>query len=150
MRCSTSPKSKPASSALTSTDYSVENVVQTLRSATDHSQRPKTRLSNLTYVAKVSRPAQGDEHRITQVLLNLVGNAIKFTDTGEVRITVTKKMVHSQSPLRTRDRETGWRAKRIFKQFHQVDNSNTKAKGGTGLVSPSPTNRGDARRSHLG
>ena len=76
----------------------------------------------------------GDEQRLTQVLLNLVGNAIKFTDTGEVRITARTENGHftvsvtDTGPGIPTDQLT-----RVFDQFHQVDNSNTKAKGGTGL-----------------
>ena len=76
----------------------------------------------------------GDEQRLTQVLLNLVGNAIKFTDTGEVR--VTAKAVNGQFKVSVTDTGPGIPKEhqaRIFEQFHQVDSSNTKAKGGTGL-----------------
>jgi signal transduction histidine kinase len=68
------------------------------------------------------------------VLLNLVGNAIKFTDAGEVRITATS--VNGQFNITVTDTGPGIPAEhqaRIFDQFHQVDSSNTKAKGGTGL-----------------
>jgi signal transduction histidine kinase len=68
------------------------------------------------------------------VLLNLVGNAIKFTDTGEV--CVTAKAVNGHFNVSVTDTGPGIPAEhqtRIFDQFHQVDNSNTKAKGGTGL-----------------
>jgi signal transduction histidine kinase len=78
--------------------------------------------------------ALGDEQRLTQVLLNLVGNAIKFTDTGEVR--VTAKAVNGHFTVSVADTGPGIPAEhqaRIFEQFHQVDSSNTKAKGGTGL-----------------
>jgi signal transduction histidine kinase len=76
----------------------------------------------------------GDEQRIVQVLLNLVGNAIKFTDRGEVRILAGafagrfEIAVIDTGPGIPPD-EIG----RIFEEFHQVDSSNTKVKGGTGL-----------------
>ena len=76
----------------------------------------------------------GDEQRLTQVLLNLVGNAIKFTDNGEVRITATAMNAHFT--VAVTDTGPGIPAEelnRVFEQFHQIDNSNTKAKGGTGL-----------------
>jgi signal transduction histidine kinase len=68
------------------------------------------------------------------VLLNLVGNAIKFTDVGEVCITATASNGHFA--LSVTDTGPGIPQEhqaRIFDQFHQVDSSNTKAKGGTGL-----------------
>jgi signal transduction histidine kinase len=71
---------------------------------------------------------------LTQVLLNLVGNAIKFTDAGEVRISA--KTVTSHFAVSVADTGPGipeQEQTRIFEQFHQVDGSNTKAKGGTGL-----------------
>jgi signal transduction histidine kinase len=77
----------------------------------------------------------GDEQRLTQVLLNLVGNATKFTDAGEVR--VTAKAVNGPFNVSVTDTGPGIPVEHracIFEQFHQVDSSNTKAKGGTGLV----------------
>jgi len=63
-----------------------------------------------------------------------VGNAIKFTDAGEVR--VTAKAVNNHFHVAVTDTGPGVpeeHQSRIFEQFHQVDSSNTKAKGGTGL-----------------
>jgi signal transduction histidine kinase len=76
----------------------------------------------------------GDEQRLTQVLLNLVGNAIKFTDAGEVRVMANA----ANGRFRVTVADTGpgippAEQARIFEQFHQVDSSLTKAKGGTGL-----------------
>src|SRR5262249_12095318 len=76
----------------------------------------------------------GDEQRLTQVLLNLVGNAIKFTNAGEVRITAAAS--NGQYTLSVSDTGPGIppeERQRIFEKFHQIDSSITKTKGGTGL-----------------
>jgi len=78
--------------------------------------------------------ARGDERRLTQVLLNLVGNAIKFTDAGEIGISVA--VADGRFDLAVRDTGPGIATAdqaRIFDEFQQVDNSNTRRKGGTGL-----------------
>ena len=78
--------------------------------------------------------ARGDERRITQVLLNLVGNAIKFTDTGQVSIAANSE--NGKFLISVSDTGPGIppsEQSRIFEEFHQVDSSNTKKKGGTGL-----------------
>jgi GAF domain-containing protein/anti-sigma regulatory factor (Ser/Thr protein kinase) len=114
-------------------EYAIESVVETVRSATESLAQNK-KLALKTEVAKSLPIGLGDEQRLTQVLLNLVGNAIKFTDTGEVR--VTAKAVNGQFNLSVTDTGPGIPTEhqtRIFEQFHQVDSSNTKAKGGTGL-----------------
>ena len=78
--------------------------------------------------------AHGDERRLTQVLLNLVGNAIKFTNSGEVLI----KAAASNGAYTLSVRDTGPGIDpadqvKIFEEFQQADNSTTKSKGGTGL-----------------
>jgi signal transduction histidine kinase len=114
-------------------EYAIESVVETVRAATESLAETKM-LALKTDVAKKLPVGIGDEQRLTQVLLNLVGNAIKFTDTGEVRIAATAVNGHfnitviDTGPGIPQDHQA-----RIFEQFHQVDNSNTKAKGGTGL-----------------
>jgi signal transduction histidine kinase len=78
--------------------------------------------------------ARGDERRLTQVLLNLVGNAIKFTDQGEVAIKAAAAngsytlSVHDTGPGIAESDRT-----KIFEEFQQADSSATKKKGGTGL-----------------
>ncbi len=114
-------------------EYALDSVVETVRVATESLAETK-KLSLKTDVAKKLPVGLGDEQRLTQVLLNLVGNAIKFTDTGEVRITATAMNGHFTVAVT----DTGpgippEELKRVFEQFHQIDNSNTKAKGGTGL-----------------
>jgi len=77
---------------------------------------------------------RGDQRRIQQVLLNLVGNALKFTDKGEVHVTVA----HADNRVSVSVRDTGpgipeADQKRIFDEFQQADSSSTREKGGTGL-----------------
>jgi signal transduction histidine kinase len=77
---------------------------------------------------------RGDARRIAQVLLNLVGNAIKFTDAGAVEIRAS--VVNGQFVLTVRDTGPGIAEAdqaRIFGEFQQIDNTNTRKKGGTGL-----------------
>jgi signal transduction histidine kinase len=114
-------------------EYAIESVVETVRAATESLAETK-KLALKTEVAKALPFGLGDEQRLTQVLLNLVGNAIKFTDAGEVRIAATA--VNGHFNVTVTDTGPGIPEEhqaRIFEQFHQVDNSNTKAKGGTGL-----------------
>jgi signal transduction histidine kinase len=118
---------------LNMTEYSIGRVVETVRAATESLAHNK-KLALTTEVAKSLPLGIGDEHRLTQVLLNLVGNAIKFTDTGEVR--VTAEAVDGNFTVRVVDSGPGipeQECTRIFEQFHQIDNSITKSKGGTGL-----------------
>ena len=79
-------RSRLANSSLDLSDYSLEDIAQTVRSTLE----PLAADKKLTFKVDVSPklPAgHGDGRRLTQVLINLVGNAIKFTDAGEVVIT---------------------------------------------------------------
>jgi PAS domain S-box-containing protein len=81
----------------------------------------------------------GDMTRIRQILINLVGNAIKFTDHGEVSVTVNLGWkLNNELELRFTVRDTGIgippdKLHRLFKAFSQVDSSTTRRFGGTGL-----------------
>ena len=81
----------------------------------------------------------GDAGRIRQVLVNLVGNAIKFTHTGEVVVSVDSVPTEGDAcRLKFNVRDTGIGISkealaRLFEPFHQADNSTTRKYGGTGL-----------------
>jgi signal transduction histidine kinase/DNA-binding response OmpR family regulator len=81
----------------------------------------------------------GDPLRLKQVLLNLVNNAIKFTNRGEVLISCSLQEIsdnHSRFVFRVRDSGIGIRQdqkEKLFKSFSQVDASITRKFGGTGL-----------------
>jgi signal transduction histidine kinase len=114
-------------------EYSLKNVVHTVFSAVE----PLAKQKNLAFKVEL-RPdlpaGHGDERRLTQVLLNLVGNAIKFTDTGEVAINVLSD--NGSFSVAVRDTGPGISATdqaKLFQEFQQADNSITRRKGGTGL-----------------
>jgi signal transduction histidine kinase len=118
---------------LSLTEYSLKNVIQTVFSAIEPLASEK-QLAIKIEVAQELPQGRGDERRLTQVLLNLVGNAIKFTDIGEVSIKGSSAngsfnvAVHDTGPgISTADQA------KLFQEFQQADNSITKKKGGTGL-----------------
>jgi signal transduction histidine kinase len=114
-------------------DYAMPAVVHSVVSATESLAKAKG-LSLVTSVPRVLPMGRGDERRLTQVLLNLVGNAIKFTDKGSVAIEVA--LADNCFELAVKDTGPGIAEAdqaRIFEEFQQVDNSNTRKKGGTGL-----------------
>ncbi len=81
----------------------------------------------------------GDPGRLRQVLANLVGNALKFTDEGEVRLVVRKEREHGEGTmLHFEVMDTGIgisidQQARLFQAFVQADGSTTRRHGGTGL-----------------
>ena len=119
--------------SLTVEPYSVADMVATVLSATESLARTKG-LALRSAVAPGLPTGNGDARRLTQVLLNLVGNAIKFTDEGSVEVRATQSgdrfefsVIDSGFGIAPEDQA------QIFDEFQQVDNSSTRKKGGTGL-----------------
>ena len=83
---------------------------------------------------------RGDPHHLSEILMNLVGNAIKFTERGEVNVLVDlgEQLSDNRSRIRFTVRDTGIGIPRsalpkIFESFRQADDSTTRRYGGTGL-----------------
>jgi signal transduction histidine kinase len=114
-------------------DYSIKDMMQGVYVAVE----PLAGNKKLNFKLEVPPdlpPARGDERRLSQVLLNLVGNAIKFTDTGEVAIKAST--ANGSYTVAVRDTGPGIAEAdqaKIFEEFQQSESTHTKAKGGTGL-----------------
>jgi signal transduction histidine kinase/HAMP domain-containing protein len=118
---------------LTLNEYSMKEVVQTVFTSVESLAAEKNLELKITVPPDLA-PGKGDEQRIAQVLLNLVGNAIKFTEAGEVRLEV--KASNGTFLVSVSDTGPGLSEadqQRIFEEFHQADTSSTRKKGGTGL-----------------
>jgi signal transduction histidine kinase len=119
--------------SLSISDYSFPDAVQSAVAAVDSLAKEKG--LKLTVEVDSRLPVgRGDERRVVQVLLNLVGNAIKFTESGEVGISVKK----SDGAFLVSVSDTGPgipenQYQKIFEEFQQIDNSSTRSKGGSGL-----------------
>jgi signal transduction histidine kinase/putative methionine-R-sulfoxide reductase with GAF domain/CHASE3 domain sensor protein len=118
---------------LEAADYALRDIVQTVQATTESLAAAK-KLRLRIELPDALPPARGDERRIAQVLLNLVGNAIKFTEEGEVVVSVAVDQMSFE--IAVTDTGPGIPAdeqQKIFEEFHQVDSSSTRKKGGTGL-----------------
>ena len=119
--------------ALTINPYSIKDVIQAVVSSTQSLAIEKNLALKIAVPADLPA-ASGDERRILQVLLNLVGNAIKFTDSGEVRIDAAA--TDGALAVSVSDTGPGISAadqEKIFEEFRQAEGSIAQRKGGTGL-----------------
>jgi signal transduction histidine kinase/CheY-like chemotaxis protein/HPt (histidine-containing phosphotransfer) domain-containing protein len=113
----------------------IEDVVDTVA---ESAQRKGLELICKIQLGEIDR-VEGDPIRLRQILFNLVGNAIKFTDTGEVIVTVsTEKKTNNKTIIRFRVTDTGVgidaeHRNKLFNVFTQVDGNTTRQYGGTGL-----------------
>ena len=114
-------------------DYSMQGVIEAAVTSVEALAMEK-QLDLKINIREDLAKGKGDEQRISQVILNLLGNAIKFTDQGEVK--VEAKISNGDYIVSISDTGTGLTAEdqqMIFEEFRQADGSSTKKKGGTGL-----------------
>jgi signal transduction histidine kinase len=119
--------------SLSLADYSMKELVHTVLVAVESLAAEKKLALKVDLAADLPR-GRGDERRLSQVLLNLVGNALKFTEAGDVR--VKAGLEDGQFRVAVADTGPGISPSdqaRIFEAFQQVDSSLTRKKGGTGL-----------------
>jgi signal transduction histidine kinase len=118
---------------LATEEYSVADMVATVMSATESLAKAKNIALVSTMLQGLPR-GMGDARRLTQVLLNQVGNPIKFTHEGKVEIRARQQdgrfkisVIDTGPGIAKADQA------KIFEEFQQVDNTSTRKKGGTGL-----------------
>ena len=121
------------------TDFDVREVVgDTLQAMAVQAREKRLELMYHIYPT-VPKRLKGDPHRLSQILVNLVGNAIKFTEHGEIVVQVKQERRSGEkSSLLWSVRDTGMgipreKQQQIFEAFTQADLSTTRKHGGTGL-----------------
>ena len=118
--------------------FALESVTQSVLSDMLPEASEKRISLNLTHSEKLPKTWLGDPVRIRQILMNLVSNAVKFTETGGVTINVRAAQRDNKSGLIFEVQDTGigmsrQAVKALFERFSQADTSITRKFGGTGL-----------------
>jgi signal transduction histidine kinase len=114
-------------------EYSMAEVIQTVFTSVESLAAEKN-LDLKVEISKDHMTGRGDGQRLAQVILNLVGNAIKFTDEGGVKVEAS--VSDETFFISVSDTGTGLPEadqQKVFEEFYQVDGSSTRKKGGTGL-----------------
>jgi len=124
--------------SLESVPFDLHLLLEDVQSLLDSTAAAKNVDLVFDYPADAHRHFLGDPTRIRQVAFNLVGNAIKFTEHGRVRINCAVSPEQGRPNIQLAIEDTGIgipdeRLSAIFDQFEQADNSTTRQYGGTGL-----------------
>jgi len=117
-------------------DFDLGRVVTSVTTLLSARAREKRVALESALAPDVPRALRGDAGRLRQVLLNLVANAIKFTDAGTVRVEVARLDGHQTLRFAVADTGIGIAAdaqQRLFQEFSQIDDSGGRRFGGTGL-----------------
>ena len=112
----------------------VAEVVSLMRVRADERELPLS----IEYVGAIPETIRTDETRLRQILINLIGNAIKFTETGTVRVVTCLVEERGEPYLQFDILDTGRgltreQVDKLFQPFMQADTSTTRKFGGTGL-----------------
>ena len=124
--------------ALDAADFHLRPLLEELRSIFLSEIRAKGLRLDITVAEEVPERLHGDMGRLRQVLTNLVGNAVKFTDHGAISVSVEPEPGAPELTLRVAVADTGIgippdKQGAIFESFVQVDGSNRRRRGGAGL-----------------
>ncbi len=121
------------------TNFNLFSVVEDVRELLTITAQEKSLRLSVDFVPPHDTCIYSDPNRLRQILINMVGNAVKFTTTGEVRLKVSLKPIETTSSILeiiVTDSGVGLnsdQAARLFKPFAQADESMTRRFGGTGL-----------------
>lgn len=132
---------------LEETDFDLAGIISHVEDTFSGQAKSKGLQIDIRIDAAVPAALKGDPTRLRQILINLVSNAIKFTDRGSVKIAVSLQQSAFSSQLSATDKETTLyfsvedtgigipadKFESIFEVFSQADGSTTRKYGGTGL-----------------
>ena len=124
---------------LEKTSFELDKLLLNVTNLFDYQAYEKKIDLHIDYDNKIPKILIADSLRITQIFNNLVGNAVKFTDSGYIEIKTTlieKKNNKVTIKCSVKDSGIGMdeeEQKKLFKSFSQVDNSTTRVYGGSGL-----------------
>ncbi len=119
--------------------FSSEGLLAHCRSVFEEHARDKALEFSLESDQQMPRQLAGDNVRIQQILTNLISNAVKFTEAGQVSVNVSTVRINAERvQLHWEISDTGEgipedSLERIFESFEQVDNSDSRKHGGSGL-----------------
>lgn len=119
-------------------EFNLPELIENILKIAGAPAREKNLDLQLSYAPEVRKYYMGDPQRIRQVLINLVANAVKFTDAGRVSVAVTAEILDGHSVISFEITDTGIgipedKLESVFEKFVQADASNTRKYGGTGL-----------------
>jgi two-component system, sensor histidine kinase and response regulator len=123
---------------LEETDFTLADVLDRVSSQTAHAAQDKNLALVLRIDSSVQGPLRGDSLRVGQVLLNYVGNAIKFSEHGEIVVSAARPAGDVDGLVRFEVEDSGIgmseaQVASLFQSFQQADMSTTRRYGGTGL-----------------
>ena len=120
--------------AIDTIDFSLKELIDNVANIIKFKATEKSLLFTINYNEKVQNNLHGDSLRISQVLINLLNNAIKFTDKGFVKINI--KNEDDKYRFEVQDSGIGMtkmQQTKLFQSFSQADSSTTRDYGGSGL-----------------
>jgi len=123
---------------ITESDFLLREIFEDIISIMEVPAREKGLAFTFDYTGLHKIVYRGDSLRLRQILLNLIGNAIKFTDQGGITVTAFRKKEDKREMLNIRVKDTGIGIPKeyhdvIFEKFKQADSSDTRRYKGSGL-----------------
>ncbi|NEV94533.1 response regulator [Psychroflexus sp. YR1-1] len=125
--------------ALENNPFSPAHVIKSVEKMLREKAEEKNILLESNIDKKIPKMLSGDEFRLSQIIINLVSNAIKFTSEGFVKISASAKLLDEENctlNIRVQDSGIGipkQKQKMIYERFTQADTDTTRKYGGTGL-----------------
>lgn len=115
-------------------DFDLKKLITNVVSLIEFKTKEKGLVIDIVYGKNIEQHLHGDSLRISQILLNLISNAVKFTQKGSIKIEIlSRDTLFTFNVIDTGIGMTSLQKKNLFQSFSQADGSTTRKYGGTGL-----------------